>query len=101
MLWWHILFCIISIHRSKVLLLNSYKNLRDIIHYIHFFFFVYIFIVIHFVRSQDEDEESTTVPLSNADDAEDQSVERVPLIIPSRTINNLMSNGSEQNANQV
>jgi len=62
---------------------------------------VYVFVVIHFVRSQDEDEESTTVPLSTTDDTEEHSVERVSSIIPSRAINNLMNNGSEENVNPV
>jgi hypothetical protein len=35
------------------------------------------------------------------DDAEDESVERVSLIMPGRTINNLMKNGSEQNVKQI
>jgi len=66
-----------------------------------FFFFVYVFIVIHFVRSQDEDEESTTVPLSTTVETEENSADRVSLIIPSRAINNLTNNGSEQNVNHV
>jgi cytoskeletal protein RodZ len=62
---------------------------------------MYIFLVMYFVQSQDEDEESTTVPFSATDEADDESVEDVSLIIPTRTINNPMSNESKQNVNQV
>lgn len=63
----------------------------------------FLIIVIHFVRSQDdeEEEESTTIPLSTTDEAEEQPFKRVSLIIPSRVVNNPISNGSEQYINQV
>ena len=64
--------------------------------------FIILFLVIYFVRSQDEDEESTTIPISTTtDDVEGESNGRVPLITPSRIISNLINNGSEQNTNQV
>ncbi|CAF2496296.1 unnamed protein product [Rotaria sp. Silwood2] len=73
MLWWHLLFCIISIHR-----------------------------IVYFVRSQDEDEESTTVPLSTTvNQVEEQLIGRVSLSIPTRTVTDLINNGSQQNVNLI
>lgn len=56
-----------------------------------------MFLVIHFVRSQDDDEESTTIPLSTTTDGVEAS-ERISSTIPNRAVNNLINNSSEQNS---
>ncbi|CAF1210704.1 unnamed protein product, partial [Rotaria sordida] len=57
---------------------------------------------VYFVRSQDEDEETTTVPLSATTyEIEEKLIEHVSLTIPSRTITDFMSNESQQNVNQI
>jgi hypothetical protein len=81
MLWWHTLFYIITIHRGKSLL----HIVKIEIH---------LFLVIHLVRSQYDDEESTTVPLSTTT-VNTESTGRVSLLISTRAINNLITNGSE------
>ncbi|CAF0963359.1 unnamed protein product [Rotaria sp. Silwood1] len=63
---------------------------------------MYIVVVVYFVRSQDEYEESTTVPISTtADEADEQLIGRVSLTIPSRTVTDPIDNGSQQNYNQI
>ncbi|CAF1286273.1 unnamed protein product [Adineta steineri] len=85
MLWWHILICIISIHK-----------------------------IVHPVQSQDNDddndadvgdedqEESTTISrLTTIHNVTEQSVQQVSLPTQNLTFTNRVSNESEQNMNQI
>ena len=65
-------------------------------------FSAYFIVVIHFGRSQVEDEEPTTIPLSTMTDVVlEQSIKRVSLNASSRTLIALRRNESEQNINFI
>lgn len=52
--------------------------------------------MIHFVRAQDEDEESTTIPMSTTTDGL-EAAERISSTISNRAVNNPINSSSEQN----
>ena len=105
MLCWKILFCLVALHRGTIILKIPMNTQR--ISFIERYIFpaLSLFSVIHLVRSQDEDEdeneeESTTIPLSTTTDGVG-SAERTSSIIPSREVNNMIGNTSEQNVNPI